>query len=146
MKTEPDVYSVSDLEKDGTTCWEGVRNYQARNNMVKMRLGDSVLFYHSNAKPPGVAGIATVVKEVYPDHFARDSKSKYFDPKATAENPRWQMVDLGFMAKFDETVGLDRIKATTALAAMVLVNNSRLSVQPVRKSEFDLIKKMSGRR
>ena len=146
MKTEPDVYSVSDLEKDGTTCWEGVRNYQARNNMVKMRLGDSVLFYHSNAKPPGVAGIATVVKEVYPDHFARDSKSKYFDPKATDENPRWQMVDLGFAAKFDETVGLDRIKATKALADMVLVNNSRLSVQPVRKSEFDLIKKMSSGR
>jgi predicted RNA-binding protein with PUA-like domain len=143
MKSEPDVYSVSDLKKDGTTYWEGVRNYQARNNMVKMRVGDGVLFYHSNAKPPGVAGLARVVKEVYPDHFARDPKNKYFDPKSTDENPRWQMVDVGFEEEFAGIVGLDRIKATKALNDMVLVNNSRLSVQPVKKSEFDLIKKMA---
>jgi predicted RNA-binding protein with PUA-like domain len=143
MKSEPDVYSVSDLEKEKTTCWEGVRNYQARNNMVKMQVGDKVFFYHSNAKPPGVAGIAKVVKEVYPDHFAQDPKSKYFDAKATKENPRWQMVDVGFEEKFPEIVGLDRIKATKALSEMVLVKSSRLSVQPVRKTEFDLIRKMA---
>lgn len=144
MKSEPEAYSISDLERDRWTWWEGVRNYQARNNMVKMEVGDRVLFYHSNAKPPGVAGLAKVMKRAYPDRFARDSSSKYFDPKATKDNPRWEMVDVEFEAKFPDVVGLDRIKATESLADMVLVNNSRLSVQPVKKREFEVIAKMGG--
>lgn len=144
MKSEPEAYSIGDLERDRITWWEGVRNYQARNNMVQMKVGDRVLFYHSNAKPPGVAGLARVVKEAYADHFARDASSKYFDPKSTEDNPRWQMVDVEFEAKFTDVVGLDRIKENESLADMVLVNNSRLSVQPVKKREFGIIAKMGG--
>jgi len=142
MKTEPHVYSIDDLKKDKKTFWEGVRNYQARNNMRAMKKGDEVLFYHSQATPPGVAGLAKVVKEAYPDHFAFDKKSKYFDAKSDAENPRWDMVDVGFVEKFSDVVPLPEIKSVTALKDMVLVNNSRLSVQPVRKAEYDRIVKM----
>ena len=144
MKSEPYVYSIDDLERDGTTYWDGVRNYSARNLMRdKMRVGDRVLYYHSNANPPGVAGVAEVVRESYPDHTQFDKKSKYFDPKATEEKPRWFMVDIKFVEKFDQEVTLPEIKATPALSEMVLVNRSRLSVQPVKKAEFDRILKMA---
>ena len=97
MKSEPGCYSIDDLQNDGITQWEGVRNYQARNFMMKdMSIGDEVLFYHSNAKPPGIAGLATVCKRAYPDYFALDDQSKYFDPKATPEKPIWHMVDVKF--------------------------------------------------
>jgi predicted RNA-binding protein with PUA-like domain len=142
MKSEPHVYSIEDLERDGKTYWEGVRNYQARNNMQKMSVGDTVLFYHSQAKPPGVAGVAKVVNEAYPDHFAFDKKHKYFDPKSDPDDPRWYMVDVEFVEKFDDVVPLSVIKDTPALSDMVLVKNSRLSVQPVRKAEFDRVLKM----
>lgn len=141
MKSEPDVYSIQDLEKDGRTCWEGVRNYQARNNMQKMAVGDAVLFYHSRQDPPGVAGLAEVVAEAYVDHFAFDKRSKYFDQKSSKDKPRWFMVDVRHVETFPEVVSLRRIKDTKSLSDMVLVNNSRLSVQPVRKSEFDRIVK-----
>ena len=98
MKSEPDVYSIDDLEKEGSTSWEGIRNYQARNNMQSMKVGDEVLFYHSNAKPPGIAGLASVSKQAYPDHFAFDSGHKYHDPKSSKDNPRWFMVDIEFVA------------------------------------------------
>ena len=144
MKSEPYVYSIDDLERDRTTFWDGVRNYSARNLMRdKMRIGDQVLFYHSNANPPGVAGIAEVCKESYPDHTQFDEKSKYFDPKATKEAPRWFMVDVAFVEKFPREVSLQEIKETAALNDMVLVNRSRLSVQPVEKAEFDRIVKMA---
>lgn len=149
MKSEPDVYSIDDLaaEKNKTTQWEGVRNYQARNFMRdEMKNGDLVLFYHSNAKPPGVAGTAKVVRESYVDHFAFDKNSKYFDPKSKKESPRWFMVDVKLVKKFKEVVGLPEIKETKSLAKMVLLNNSRLSVQPVTKKEFDTILKMADRR
>ena len=146
MKSEPHVYSIDDLERDGTTYWEGVRNYQARNNMRAMKVGDEVLFYHSQSKPPGVAGLATVVKEAYPDHFAFDKKHKYFDAKSDPENPRWDMVDVRFVEKFADVVALPEIKQVKALEGMVLVNNSRLSVQPVKKSEYDRIVKMGRAR
>jgi predicted RNA-binding protein with PUA-like domain len=142
MKSEPHVYSIDDLERDGTTFWEGVRNYQARNNMQAMSVGDEVLFYHSQSKPPGVVGVAKVVNEAYPDHFAFDKKHKYFDEKSDPANPRWYMVDVEFVEKFDEVVALPTIKETPALSEMVLVKNSRLSVQPVRKAEFERILKM----
>ncbi len=144
VKSEPDVYSIDDLERDGETFWDGVRNYSARNLMRdKMRVGDRVLYYHSNAKPPGVVGIAEVARESYPDHTQFDPKSKYHDPKATEEKPRWFMVDIAFVEKLPRAVSLPEIKDTKALSEMVLVNRSRLSVQPVRKSEYDLILRMS---
>lgn len=143
MKSEEDVYSIRDLEKDGTTCWEGVRNYEARNLMRdEMKVGDDVLFYHSKAKPPGVAGIARVSTEAYPDHYAFNKKSQYFDPKSGPDDPRWFMVDVGFVEAFPGVVSLNEIKAMPGLGEMALVKRSRLSVQPVTKEEFQVIRKM----
>jgi predicted RNA-binding protein with PUA-like domain len=144
MKSEPDTYSIDDLERDGSTHWDGVRNYKARNNMRAMKVGDEVLFYHSNASPPGVAGIARVCREAYPDPAQFDEKSKYYDAKSTRDDPRWDMVDIEFVAKADETVGLPEIKADGALADMELVRYGRLSVQSVKKEEFDRVKRMAG--
>ena len=140
MKSEPSVYSIDDLKRDGATHWDGVRNYQARNIMRdKMKKGDRVLFYHSNANPPGVAGTARVVRTGYPDHTARDAQSNYYDPKATDEDPRWYMVDIEFEEKFPRLVPLAEIKDHPDLQEMVLVRRSRLSVQPVKPDEFETI-------
>ena len=144
MKSEPDVYSIGDLRNDKTTYWEGVRNYQARNHMMAMKKGDEVLYYHSQQTPPGVVGVARVIKEAYPDFTQFDRKHKYFDPKSSEEKPRWWMVDVRFVKKLKSEVSLHDIKALKALSDMVLVNNSRLSVQPVRRKEFDMILKMGG--
>jgi predicted RNA-binding protein with PUA-like domain len=99
MKSEPDTYSIDDLARDGRTHWDGVRNFKARNNMRAMKVGDEVLFYHSNASPPGVVGVARVCREAYPDPAQFDRKSKYHDEKSTREKPRWDMVDVEFVAK-----------------------------------------------
>lgn len=144
MKSEPDVYSIDDLENDKTTYWEGVRNYQARNHMMAMKKGDEVLYYHSQQTPPGVVGTARVIKEAYPDFTQFDKKHKYYDPKSSEEKPRWWMVDIRFVRKLKTEASLPDIKAVKVLSDMVLVNNSRLSVQPVRKREFDTILKMGG--
>ena len=147
MKSEPDVYSIDDLEKEGTTSWEGIRNYEARNNMRdEMSVGDEVLFYHNNANPPGVAGLARVVREAYPDPFAFDPESRYHDPKSTREKPRWFMVDLGFMETLDRVVPLAEIKENPELRDMVLVNRMRLSVQPVSAEEFQVIRRMGKKK
>ncbi|HND51333.1 MAG TPA: EVE domain-containing protein, partial [Pirellulaceae bacterium] len=138
VKTEPESFSIEDLAKapQQTTCWEGVRNYQARNFMRDgMKLGDRVLFYHSNADPPAVMGVATVVREAYPDSFAWDKKSKYYDEKSTPENPVWLMVDLKLESVFPRPVSLDELRGVAALKEMELLRKgSRLSVQPVRKA------------
>lgn len=156
MKSEPGVYSIDDLRRDKKTCWEGIRNYRARNYMRDMKKGDRVLFYHSNAKPSAVVGLAKVVRESYPDLYALDRSSKYYDPRAAgtagtagaagaaADNPRWFMVDVGFERKFPVPVSLAAIKASPQLEKMVLVNNSRLSVQPVTEREFELVLGMAG--
>jgi predicted RNA-binding protein with PUA-like domain len=147
MKSEPYIYSIEDLEKDGSTCWEGVRNYKARNNMRSMKTGDEVLYYHSNAKPPGVVGIARVCKEAYPDYYAFDEDSDYFDSKSSPDNPRWWMVDVEFVSKIknvDEPLGLSEIKSDPKLADMELIRYGRLSVQSVKKLEFDYVKKLAG--
>jgi predicted RNA-binding protein with PUA-like domain len=140
MKSEPGDYSIDDLAKDGRTHWDGVRNYQARNFMRdEMQVGDPVLFYHSAVKPPGVVGLAEVVSEPYPDHTAWDPDSKYYDPESTPDDPRWFMVDIGFVKKFPRMVSLDEIKSHPELSEMVLVRRSRLSVQPVTEREFEII-------
>ncbi|MBX3041447.1 MAG: EVE domain-containing protein [Bdellovibrionaceae bacterium] len=146
MKSEPDVYSIDHLKKDKTTWWEGVRNYQARNFMMNgMKPGDEVLFYHSNAEPPGVAGLAEITKEAAPDTAQFDPKSEYYDEKSTKANPRWMCVQVGFKAKFKDIVSLNDLREEKALAEMlVLKKGQRLSVQPVTKAEFEKIKKMGG--
>lgn len=142
MKSEPNTYSIDDLERDGSTFWEGVRNYKARNNMREMKLGDEVIFYHSNAKPPAAVGIARVCKEAYPDKFQFDEKSKYYDAKSNPDDPRWDLVDVEFVSKFDNPVPLEDIKEDPNLRDMELVRYGRLSVQSVKKQEFDYVKKM----
>jgi predicted RNA-binding protein with PUA-like domain len=140
MKSEEDVYSIDDLERDGTTCWEGVRNYEARNVMRDgMKTGDLVLFYHSNAAPPGVAGLAKITREAYTDHFAFDASSPYHDPKSDPDNPRWLMVDVGFVEKFPEKIALGRLREEKALEEMALFTRKRLSVQPVTAAEFERV-------
>jgi predicted RNA-binding protein with PUA-like domain len=146
IKSEPDAYSIDDLERDGTEHWDGVRNYQARNIMRdEMTVGDRVLFHHSNAKPPGVAGIAEVASGPYPDHTQFDPESNYFDETSDPADPRWIMVDVRFVEKFPRVVGLPELKKHAALADMVLLNRSRLSVQPVSKKEFDYIVRLATR-
>ncbi len=144
MKSEPHVYSLDDLKGDKTTHWDGVRNYQARNHMMAMKKGDEVLFYHSQQTPPGAVGVARVVREAYPDFTQFDKRSNYYDAKSNEGKPRWHMVDVRYVKKFKAEVSLADIKARKSLKDMVLVNNARLSVQPVRKSEFDTIVKMGG--
>jgi len=144
MKTEPEMYSIDDLKKDKKGSWDGVRNYQARNFMMEMKKGDLVLFYHSNTKIIGVAGIAKVIKESYPDHTAYDKKDEHFDPKSKKEKPTWYMVDVGFVKKFKEVVTLEEIKKNKKLKDMRIVQKgSRLSVTPVSEKEFEVIVEMS---
>lgn len=144
MKSEPEVYSIDDLERDRSTHWDGVRNYKARNNMRDMRIGDEVLYYHSNANPPGVVGVARVCREAYPDPSQFDKKSRYYDAKSKPEDPRWSLVDIEFAAKLPKVVSLEDVKRDTALAEMELVRYGRLSVQAVTKAEFDRVRKMAG--
>ncbi|MCB0350299.1 MAG: EVE domain-containing protein [Bdellovibrionales bacterium] len=144
MKSEPDVFSFEDLMAKKTTFWDGVRNYMARNYMMRdMKVGDLVLFYHSNAKPSGIAGIATISSEARPDASSFDKNSDYYDQKSTPDKPRWFAVDVSFYRTLPSFVSLDQVKKNKKLKKMVLLNNSRLSVQPVTKNEFDLILEMS---
>ena len=147
MKSEPDVYSIEDLETGGTEEWEGVRNYQARNFMRAMQEGDLVLFYHSNAKPSGIVGIAEIAAEAHPDRTQFDPKSKYHDPKSKEDEPRWDVVDVQHVETFDEVLPLATLKATPALDGMhVTRKGSRLSVAPVDKKHFRQVLKMAGAR
>lgn len=148
MKTEPTTYSIDDLasEKKRTTTWEGVRNYQARNMLRDdIKKGDRVLFYHSACKEPAVTGIAVVAKRGYPDSFAFDPKSKYYDQKSDPANPTWYMVDIKLEKQLDHPVSLTEIRKQPMLKDMVLLQKgSRLSIQPVKKNEFDKILEMAG--
>ena len=146
MKSEPHVYPLDQLVKDGSTHWDGVRNYQARNIMRDdMKIGDLVLFYHSNCKPPHVAGIARVCQEAYPDFTALDPESNYFDPKSSPENPRWMMVDIEHVEAMENTVSLPDMKANPELEGMPLLRRGqRLSVQPVLESHFKAVCRMGG--
>jgi len=140
MKSEPDVFSIDDLQRVGTEPWNGVRNYQARNFMRDgMQVGDGILFYHSNAKVPGVVGIARVASEAYPDDTQFDPDSDYFDPKATRENPRWMLVDVGFERKLRDVISLERIKQHAEAFGEgfpLTARGSRLSVFPVTAAQW----------
>lgn len=143
IKSEPDCYSIDDFKKDKKADWSGVRNYQARNFMKEMRVGDLALFYHSSTEPKAVVGVAKVVKEAHADTTGFDKKSEYYEPKATKENPIWYMVTFAFQSKFKTGVNLGQIKLNPKLAGMLLTQQgSRLSVQPVSPAHFETIQKL----
>ena len=146
MKSEPSVYSIDDLQRDGSTSWEGVRNYQARNFMRDdMRVGDGVLFYHSNAKPMGIYGVAEVAREAYPDDTAFDPASRYHDPKSDPAKPTWLMVDVGYVRTFKAPVTLTALKEIPGLEDMMVIRKgSRLSVQPVTPQEWDIVMRIAS--
>ncbi len=143
MKSEPEVYSIDNLFKDKFTLWEGVRNYQARNFMMNsMAVGDLVLFYHSNANPSGIAGLAKVSRTKLIDQTQFNSKSEYFDPKAGVDHPRWFCVEVEYLLKLKSVITLDDLRAHTSLLKMgVLQKGQRLSVMPVALNEFEYIYK-----
>ena len=144
MKSEPDVFGIDELAHKKSGGWDGVRNYEARNFMKSMKVGDKVLFYHSNALPSGVAGIAEVCRTAYPDPTQFDSKDSHHDPKATPDKPIWFQVDLRFVSKFARFVPLDELRGMPALADMALFKRSRLSVIPVTPAQWKLIVKRGG--
>lgn len=145
VKSEPDVFSFDDLmaSPKKTTYWNGVRNFTARNNLQAMKKGDLVFFYHSNAKPSAVAGIAEVAREAYPDATAVDTKDEYYDPKSKREDPTWFMVDIRGVEALKRPVSLDEIKKTKSLEKMALVRLGRLSVQPVTEKEWETVLRLA---
>ncbi len=148
FKSEPDAFSIDDLKamKGKKDHWDGIRNYQARNLMRDdMKKGDLGFFYHSSCKVPGIVGIVEVVHEAYPDFTALDPESKYHDPKASEDNPRWVMVDVKFKQKFDKVLTLDFLRTVDELSDMVLLRKgSRLSIQPVTQEQWMMVLDLLG--
>lgn len=143
VKSEPGVFSIDDLARDGRTAWEGVRNYTARIHLRAMQTGDKVLYYHSNADPSGVAGVAEVVRTAYPDPFQFVKGHDYEDPGSDPADPRWVAVDVGFVERFPAVLDLAALKADPALAGMEVVRKgSRLSVHAVDAEHFDRVVKL----
>ncbi len=145
VKSEPGTFSFDDLlaRPDRTTFWDGVRNFAARGHLRAMKKGDRVFFYHSNANPSAIVGIAEVAREAYPDHSAFDTADPHYDPKSKPDAPTWFMVDLRGIERLPRPVSLDEIKKTEALASMALVRLGRLSVQPVTPKEWETVMKMA---
>ena len=145
FKTEPVTYGFDRLEREGRTEWSGVRNYQARNNMIAMKKGDLGFFYHSSIAEPAIVGICEVSREAYPDFTARDPASPYYDPKATDEKPIWQMVDVTFVKALPRAVTLAELRKLPRFSAMPLLQRGmRLSVQPVSPRHWKLILALAG--
>jgi predicted RNA-binding protein with PUA-like domain len=149
LKTEPSAYSIDDLAAapDQTTCWDGVRNYQARNYMRdEMTAGDLALLYHSSVDPPAVVGTVKIVREAYPDPTAWDPSDLHYDEKSSPDSPRWLMVDVKLQEKFAKPIPLEKLRTVKALSDMELLRKgSRLSVQPVTKAQFDAVLKLAGK-
>ncbi|WP_295472152.1 EVE domain-containing protein [uncultured Pseudomonas sp.] len=140
MKSEPDEFSISDLQRLGTARWDGVRNYQARNFLRAMNVGDAFFFYHSSCPEPGIAGIGTIARAAYPDPTALDPDSHYFDAKASAEKNPWSAIDVAFESLFTQVLGLGYLKQQSALEQLPLVQKgSRLSVMPVTAEQWAAI-------
>jgi predicted RNA-binding protein with PUA-like domain len=147
MKCEPEVFSIDDLQQVTRTGWEGVRNYQARNFMKTMAVGDLAFFYHSNATPSGISGLMTISKAAVPDPFQFENGHKYFEPRATLDTPVWVTVEVTFKRRFKQVISLADLKSIQGLDGMeVLKRGSRLSIQPVRPHEFELIVKWESQR
>lgn len=146
MKSEPNVFSIDDLinAKNQTTFWDGVRNYQARNYIRdEMKVGDKVIFYHSNSEPPSAVGVCEIVKEAYPDFTAFDPENSHYDPKSKKDSPTWFMVDIKFVKKFSHAVSINEMRENKILQNMKLLQRgNRLSVIPLSKDEFNEIIKM----
>lgn len=148
MKTEPDVFGIDDFltRPDRTEGWNGVRNFEARNLMRdRMKVGDLVIIYHSNAKPSGAAGVARVASNAYPDPDQFDQQSEYYDAKSTRENPRWMQVDVQFVAKFRRLVSLDEIRAEPRFDELAMLRRNRLSVTPLTAAEFRVFEELGNR-
>jgi predicted RNA-binding protein with PUA-like domain len=148
MKSEPDVFSLAHLQKrpGGVAPWDGVRNYQARNFMRAMQVGDGILFYHSSCEVPGVAGLAEVASPARPDETQFDPKSEFYDPAAKRDQPRWSLVDVHYVATFANFVPLTTLRAQPALKKMrLLAPGNRLSVMPVTPAEYQAICKLGGK-
>ena len=148
LKSEPSTFSIQDLARapKRRTAWDGVRNYQARNFLRAMKLGDEALFYHSNADPPAVVGMVKIVREAYPDSTAWDAADSHYDPKSTPDRPLWDMVDVQLVRVFPRPLPLDELRSVRGLAGMELLRRgSRLSVQPVRPAEWHTILALAGR-
>ena len=145
MKSEPETYSIDKLKKEKKCLWDGIRNYQARNFMMKdMEVGDRVLFYHSNAKPPGIVGLAKISGPAQPDPTQFNKKSPYYDAKSDKDTPRWHCVEVAFEKKFSEMISLETLRETKGLEDMLVTKRGqRLSIQPVTKKEFDRICQMA---
>ena len=143
VKSEADLYPISRLKKDQRAQWCDIRNYQARIYLREMKVGDEVLYYHSNAKPTGIVGLAKVAKVAYPDPGQFDETSDYYDPKATLEEPRWFAPDLKFVSEFPKMISIEKLKKEKSLDNMILFKNSRLSVQKVTEAEYRAIVKLS---
>ncbi|ORY53472.1 Duf55 domain of thymocyte nuclear protein 1 [Rhizoclosmatium globosum] len=153
MKAEPESrivkgndvkFSISDLKECKTEHWDGVRNYEARNNMKAMKTGDLCFFYHSNCKVPGIAGLMKVVKEAYPDFTAWDPEHPYYDAKSDKEAPKWFMVDVEYVGEFGRLIPLKELQGYSELKEMHLVKRGRLSIQPVTSDEFDFIRSLAS--
>jgi predicted RNA-binding protein with PUA-like domain len=146
LKSEPDSFSIDDLERDGVTAWDGVRNYQARNYLRAQRKGDRALFYHSSCAEPGVVAIAEIAREAYPDDSAFDPTDKHYDPKSDPADPTWFMPDVKFVRRLPRVVSLHELQGRPELDGLLLTRKgNRLSVMPVSKEHFDFIVKLAGR-
>lgn len=144
-KSEPENYNIDQLQIDGRTPWDGVRNYAARNFMRdEMKTGDGCFFYHSNQKPPAIVGVMEVCTEAYPDKLQFDPSSKYFDKKSIESDPRWVNVDMQFLAKLETPVNRDMLKAAPELQNMELFRLGRLSITPVTEAEWIKIHDLAG--
>ena len=145
MKSEPDVYGLDHLQQDGTTLWDGIRNYQARNFMRSMALGDRAFFYHSNAKPPGIVGMMEVVETGITDPSQFDPANKYFDPKSKPEAPRWDCVRLRYLGRFTQLLSLDALREQFSVEELPVVRNgNRLSILPVPEASAARLLEMLG--
>ncbi len=143
MKCEPEAYTIDQLARDGTTSWEGVRNFQARNSLRQMQAGDLALFYASNANPSGAVGVVEIARKAYPDPVQFQKGHEYYEPKSRPEKPYWYTVDVRYVETFPQVVSLDTLKRTLGLKQMMVVQPGRRpSVQPVSKEEFDIVTKL----
>ena len=144
MKSEPDAYSIKDLEKEEETLWDGIRNYQARNFMRSMQIGDQAFFYHSNCKPPGIVGLMEIMETKLIDPTQFDSKSKYFDPKSSKESPRWDCAQTKYLGTFKQSLSLEELKNIYSSEELQVVRKgNRLSIMPVpKKTSIDLLKRL----
>ena len=145
MKSEPDVYGIHHLQQEGTTLWDGIRNYQARNFMRSMKIGDRAFFYHSNAKPPGIVGMMEVIETGITDPSQFDPSNKYFDPRSRPDAPRWDCVRLRYVGTFAQMLSLDQLREQFSVEELPVVRQgNRLSILPVPEASAARLLELLG--